>query len=217
MKKIISFVFFFLPLSIMAQTSFILSSGGKEGEHKFGIVENGDTIWDDAAYRKMAIEKNRVYEFCNIPFGTSYEEVEEILKKKFGQPDREHTDRQGIYYSNVFYAGKLFDTIYFMFQSDGENSYMNGGKFILKAKGKRAALRTLEEFNDLMKERYPTVETKIGKYKGYIGGQDPLLDESKFGFYIDIIRNPNMPYGELSYEYFVRLCYGPFNYIEEGF
>lgn len=94
---------------------------------------------------------------------------------------------------------------------------MNGGKFILKAKGKKAALKTLEELNDLMKEKYPTVETKIGKYKGYIGRQDPISDESKFGFYIDIIRDPYLPSGEWSYDYFVRLCYGPFNYIEEGF
>lgn len=69
-----------------------------------------------------------------------------------------------------------------MFQSDGENSYMNGGKFILKAKGKKAALKTLEELNDLMKEKYPTVETKIGKYKGYVEGKTPYRTNQNLVF-----------------------------------
>lgn len=217
LKYFILFYLLSLPLLVKAQTSIIIRVGTTDGDHRFGYVEHGDTIWDDVAYEKIAKESFKVHDFCNIPFGTSYEEAEDMLMKKFGRPNYRYTDRQGIYYSDVVYAGKRFDTIYFMFQSDGKNSYMNGGIYILKAKGKKDAIKKMEYFNELMNDRYVTVKTKIGKYDGYIGGQDPVSEESKYGFYIDMIKADYQNPYSLQNDYFVRLCYGPYDFIDEGF
>lgn len=161
---------------------------------------------------KWKRERQTVREICGIPFGSSYEKTAEILENKYGTSSF-LSDRNTIIYDNKSYAGIFFDKIWFLFQSDGYKSYLNGCVFILEAK----SLSEAKEKRDLLYRRLRwkyDMKDGVGDdgNKYYYGGHSPVPLDG-FGFSIEIIKYENRS----SIPYAARLMYGRYNYVKEEF
>ncbi len=157
-------------------------------------------------------ERQTVREISGIPFGSSYEKTEEILQNKYGISSF-LSDKTRIVYDNKSYAGIFFDTIMFLFQSDGYRSYLNGCVFIMEATSLSDANNKRERLYKKLSLKYDMkegVDDNGNKY--YYGGHSPIPFDG-FGFCIDIIKYDNRP----SIPYAARLMYGRYNYVKEEF
>ena len=157
-------------------------------------------------------ERQTIKEICGIPFGSSYEKAEEVLENKYGKKSY-LSDKTKICYRSVTYAGIFFNDIYFLFQSDGYKSYMNGCVFILEATSLHQAKEKQEMLYNKLRYKYDMNEGEDDNgNKYYYGGHSPVpLDGS--GLSIDIIKYEN----RLSNPYAARLMYGRYNYVKEEF
>lgn len=157
-------------------------------------------------------ERQTIKEICGIPFGSSYKKAEEVLDNKYGEKSY-LSDKTKICYNNVTYAGIMFDNIYFLFQSDGYKSYMNGCVFILEANSLQQAKDKQEMLYNKLRYKYDLKEgTDDHGNKYYYGGHSPILFDG-CGFTIEIIKFDNSP----SRPYAARLMYGRYNYVREEF
>lgn len=157
-------------------------------------------------------EKQTVREICGIPFGSSYDKAEEILRNKYGTPSI-FSDKTKIYYENKSYAGIFFDDIIFLFQSDGYKSYLNGCVFILEASSLKDAKEKCDILYRKLRIKYDMkdgIDDNGNKY--YIGGHSPVPFDG-FGFSIEILKYDN----RARVPYAARLMYGRYNYIREEF
>lgn len=193
------------------------------GEVELSLRDNGFkafyTDTTELAVRKaiseeFARERDRqtVKEICGIPFGSSYEKSKEILENKYGTSSF-LSDKTRIVYDNKSYADIYFDTIMFLFQSDGYRSYLNGCVFILEATSLSDAKDKRERLYKKLSWKYDIkegVDDNGNKY--YYGGNSPVSFWD-FGFHIDIIKYDNRP----SIPYAARLMYGRYNYVKEEF
>ena len=162
--------------------------------------------------RERERERQTIKEICGIPFGSSYEKAEEVLENKYGEKSF-LSDKTKIYYKNKNYAGIFFDSIIFLFQSDGYKSYMNGCIFILEATSLPQAKEKQEMLYKTLRYKYDMTESVDDNgYKFYYGGHSPIPLDG-FGFSIDIIEYENRP----SIPYAARLMYGRYNYVKEEF
>lgn len=159
-------------------------------------------------------ERQTVKEICGIPFGTSIEEAEKMLENKYGYSEY-NPDKLVITYKNKYYAGVLFDTIHFLFESDGVHSYMNGCTFILNVETLRDAEKKRDMLHDKLKEKYTMVSDKDDNGNTfYIGGYAPTGDG--LAFIIDIVKYEKR-LARLYYPYAARLMYGRYQYVKEEF
>lgn len=159
-------------------------------------------------------QNETVKEICGIQFGTSIEEARTMLENKYGYPDYSH-DKMVITYKHKSYAGIMFDTIYFLFESDGVNSYMNGCTFILNAESLKDAKKKLEMLHDKLGEKYymmPERDENGNTY--YVGGYAPIGEGLAFS--IDILKY-DKKIAKYSNPYATRLMYGRYHYVKEEF
>lgn len=193
------------------------------GEVEFGIsYKKGFNVYytdtTELAVRKamreefeMNRERQTVREICGIPFGSSYEKAEEILDNKYGSSSY-LSDKNTIVYLNKSYGGILFDSIMFLFQSDGYKSYMNGCVFILEATSLSDAKEKRDRLYRNLSLKYEIVEgVDDNGNKYYYGGRSPV--PFGIGFSIDIIIYDNKSRNS----YAARLMYGRYNYVKEEF
>ena len=146
MRKRVFIWLFFVPFLVWGQSNEELDSTK---------VNNDSTSWNEFQERMNRIT---VSEICNVPFGCSYEKAESILRNKYGDSSSE-SDRTKIIYRNKVYAGISFDMIYFLFQSDGVNSYMNGCIFIIETKSLKAASTLIFFLAEVSKKsKFPSFE-----------------------------------------------------------
>lgn len=165
------------------------------------------------------IESQRVKEICGIPFGTSYEEASNSLYNKYGSPEYNiNNSKESITYKNKKYAGILFDTIYFLFQSDGRRSYMNGCVFIIKADDAEEAKKNRDMLYKKLSEKYRMlVYTDENDFKYYVGGFSPTGGDDA-AFVIDVVKYKyEKEVARLFHPYAARLMYGLYEYIKEEF
>ncbi|MBR1787777.1 MAG: hypothetical protein IJ762_01110 [Bacteroidaceae bacterium] len=156
-----------------------------------------------------------VKEICGIPFGTSYQDAESMLKNKYGYPEY-GTDPNVITYKHKKYAGITFDSIHFLFQSDGVNSYLNGCVFILDAKTEKEAKEKRELLHDILAKKYIMVDdTDENGFKYYFGGRSPI-SKDEVGFVINILKY-DKDLARLYAPYAARLMYGTYSYVKEKF
>ena len=189
------------------------------------IINTDEVLIRDRKYRSVLfeafkkgfeeeIEKERVKEICGIPFGTSYSEASRRLQNKYGESDY-FSDKEKIIYKNKTYAGISFDVIYFLFESDGLSSFMNGCTFILNAKSLKEARTKLKMLHDKLEKKYTLSEDKDDRGEScYAGGFSPL--DNKYAFTIDILKYE----GDIAKNYSpysVRLMYGRYSYVKEEF
>jgi len=146
---------------------------------------------------------------CGVDFGTSYSTAERILENKFGDKVSYMSDKTEIVFRDKMYAGRFWSYLYFIFQSDGVNSFFN--RCILAKTCK--TLAEAKEYRDAIKRqmegKYSIVDfiNEKTKLKYYLGGTDPT-NYNRVGFCIDIIKLDNG-------EYSARLDYGPYDYVKE--
>lgn len=160
-------------------------------------------------------EKQTVKEICGVPFGSSYEKTREMLENKYGYPEY-YPDRTVITYKNKTYAGYVFDSIHFLFQSDGVHSYLNGCVFIKDAKSLSEAKKNQETlFKELSKKYVVRDGTDSNGNKFYYGGYSPTPDDG-FGFSIEILKY-DRDLARIYTPYAARLMYGRYNYVKEEF
>lgn len=159
-------------------------------------------------------ERQTVKEICGIPFGTSIEEARTMLEKKYGYSEY-NADNMVITYKNKYYAGVLFDTIHFLFESDGVHSYMNGCTFILNAETLRDAEKKRDMLHEKLEEKYTMVSDKDDNGNTfYIGGYAPIGEG--VAFIIDIVKYERR-LARIYNPYAARLMYGRYQYVKEEF
>ncbi len=215
-----------------------------QGRDKF-IEINDSTFTLEAAiiYRSFISDEERpfldsmMYDFeCSrrrqqiksiggIPFGISREEALPMLMKKFGRPE-EDPIANAIQFERVQYAGKSFDNIYFLFQSDGVNSYLNECIFIMRVSSRSKAKKKHEELRQMLMQKYDleSMEDKETEFTIYGGGTPPLWDghwytlkDVSAAVHLDVVKYDYDMYLSTGHRYGIRLRYGPYNYIQEEF
>lgn len=95
------------------------------------------------------LKKEQITAIGGIPFGISREKALPVLRNKYGEEDY-LSDNKHIVFKNIKYAGVDFNSVYFLFQSDGINSYFNACIFILNAKTKKGAIDKQDEMRALL-------------------------------------------------------------------
>lgn len=161
-------------------------------------------------YKKQK-EAETVKEICGVPFGSSYEKTLLFTKKKFGRPYFE--DGTEIQYKFINYAGVSFDRVHFLFQSDGTKSYFNACVFGIYSKTLDDAKKKLDYLYSKLHYKYELsdgIDEDGNTY--YIGGWSPT-DSYNRGFSIEILKLDQSDEGN----YFTRLMYGRYNYVNEEF
>ena len=191
---------------------YILPNGEVvEAEHdNQGSVEN---FW------KIIYKYNLITEICNVPFGSTYEDAKRILTDKYGDYDYLNSTKDDMIFENKKYAAVDFDTMHFMFQSDGERSYFNAAILCINCKSKVEAIRTKQRMHEILSKRYSGFTNMDGNddYLS-VGGISPVSSEQNFGFGVRIdIKDYGHPGKVLGFPYGVRIIYGPYNYVKEDF
>ena len=170
--------------------------------------------------------KDQVLSIANVDFGTSYKEAERKLKRKFGEPSF-LTSKNKLLFDNVKYGGFDFKSVFFLFQSDENNSFLNCCIFIREAKDYAQALEIEQEYADILSSKYTKVFSEVDE-KGnpfHFCGFSPLWDGTLQGsfaagvaIHTNIMKYDEDLVKEIKHSpYAVRLIYGPFNYVKEEF
>lgn len=187
---------------------------------------------DTASFSQERIEKllayfrkDQVFSIANVDFGTSCKEAEGKLKNKFGEPYFLSSNNK-LQFKNIKYGGLDFNSVFFLFQSDENNSFLNCCIFIREAKDYAQALDIEKEYANILSRKYTKVFSEVDE-KGnpfHFCGFSPLWDGTLQGSYeagvaihIDIMKYDEEVARNLQYQYAVRLIYGPFNYVKEEF
>lgn len=187
-----------------------------------------DSLFSDLVEKQKAVQ---VTSICGVPFGSSRLEAGRVLRNKFGEPYF-LSDDSHIVYNNVKYGGMDFDSIHFLFQSDGYNSYFNTCIFIKGAKNKSKANEIMESYKRLLSKKYEPLseDTDALGFKNYGGGISPLWNGNWYdfmtklsdGIYLTAVHTDVIEYDEnlvrdFGNKYGVRIIYGPYQYVEEEF
>lgn len=171
------------------------------------------------------LKRQQVKNIGGISFGISREEAMELLKNKYGEPVY-NPGSTVISFRNIKYAGYDFDSVHFLFQSDGTNSFFNSCIFIKEAKTQKKAVEEQENLYKVLCDKYELskAETENG-LNTYGGGISPLwdghwyslIDEYYTALHTDIIQYESDLVEIYGNKYAARLIYGPYNYIKEEF
>lgn len=189
-------------------------------------LPNGESLTSDLSdasssdnFWNRIYEANKVTEICNIPFGSTYERAKEILGEKYGEYDYLYSKKDDIIYKRKKYAGVDFDSMHFLFQSDGIRSYFNAAIFCIDCKSKAEAIRMKKILHEKLSKRYSGfMELDEGDAYLSLGGLPPVPSEQDMGFGVHIdIRDYGHDGKVLGSPYGVRLIYGPYDYVKEEF
>ena len=112
---------------LLALAIAIFTPNMGKSQQTFSAEENDTaSLSQEEIEEKIAAElrKDQVLSIANVDFGTSYKEAERKLKRKFGEPSFLSLKNE-LLFKNVKYGGLDFNSVFFMFQSDGNNSFLN--------------------------------------------------------------------------------------------
>lgn len=186
-----------------------------------------DSLFNDLVNQCKSIQ---VKSICGVDFGTSKDDAEVILKNKFGTP-LDYSKETVIPFENIKYAGIDFDNVYFLFQSDGNNSFFNSCVFLKQAKNKKQVKEIIETYKTALSRKYTLKEDiATNGFNIYEGGISPLWDgkwqsiidsasnhEIPIAFHTDVIEYDSDIVNHTGKKYGVRLIYGPFEFVNESF
>ena len=193
------------------------------------VSTDNDTTSLSLEVQEKLIEINRqqqVKSIANVEFGSSREKCEKILRKKFGTPSiYSSTDR--LLFTNIKYAGLDFDSLFFLFQSDGERTYLNSCIFVINVNDYQSALSKEKDLTYMLSKKYSTILNIVDSNGNpcHICGVSPLWNGTIEGLFTagTAIHTNIMKYEEKVAKdagtgpYAVRLIYGPFDYVKEEF
>lgn len=214
---------------LLALAIAIFTPNMGKSQQTFSAEENDTaSLSQEEIEEKIAAElrKDQVLSIANVDFGTSYKEAERKLKRKFGEPSFLSLKNE-LLFKNVKYGGLDFNSVFFMFQSDGNNSFLNSCIFVREAREYAKALEIEQEYTDILSRKYKNIGSEVDQNGNpfHFCGSSPLWDGTRQGFYNTgaAIRTSIMKFDENIVEetkcspYAVRLIYGPFNYVKEEF
>ena len=223
MKKII-FLLAFIALYINANAQ----EGTLEQAKKTYLnATPEERVKMDSLFQPLAddLQKQQVKTIGGIPFVISHEKAEEMLLNKFGMPEYNPSSTT-LSYKNIKYAGRDFDAVHFLFQSDGINSYLNSCIFIVNANSLADAMEKEKNIAEKLLSKYKLYEEKdtngIPVYSGGISpqwdGRWNTVDVDLFcGVHTDIIKYESKLAKIYNIPYAVRIVYGPYDYVNEEF
>lgn len=224
MNKILLFaITLLLPIELNAQTNYLQE---KLAEYYTGSIEQ--KIKMDSIYQPVAdmYKKRQIKSIANIPFGTSLEKAEPILRNKFGTPINLQ-ESNVISFENIKYAGYDFNYVHFLFQSDGVNTYMNSCIFVTNATNLTDAIEKEKMLANVVLSKYNMEEHKDNNGNPWhTGGFSPLWNgdwktfstpEYMCAIHTDIIKYPDDLSKKTNNPYSVRIIYGPYSYVKEEF
>lgn len=147
---------------------------------------------------------------CGVDFGESYSSAERILENKFGDKEYFLSDKTQIVFENKMYAGILWSSLMFLFQSDGNKQYLNRVILVQRCKTASEAKKKRDAIKNQMESKYFIADFKDDTtgFIYYMGGQNPTKSDIYPGFVIDILKYSDGTYG-------ARLDYGPYDYVKE--
>ena len=136
-RNLILFFLLLIALGIFAQESI---HEKRRKEYLSATMEQKALM--DSIYQPVAdkIAKEQVKTIGGIPFVISHSKAEVMLRNKFGIPNSDPSTTT-LFFRDIKYAGHDFASVYFMFQSDGINSYLNGCVFITNASSLSDAIK----------------------------------------------------------------------------
>lgn len=219
MKKILIALMLVIPLFANSQEESNLVSKDSLNKDSLPALDLVGSI-------ETNLKKEQIKSIGGIAFGISQEKALPILRNKYGREEY-FSDNKDIVFKNIKYAGIDFNSVHFLFQSDGINSYFNTCIFILDAKTRKEAIAKQKEMKDILSQKYDfsSFEDDNG-FDLYAGGVSPLWDGHWKSFvngnYSAAIRIGILNYDEelsrsIGIKYAVRIMYGPFNYVKEEF
>ena len=169
--------------------------------------------------------KEQVKGICGVPFESSKEKALSILKNKYGEP----LGSLGLkfVFESISYAGQNFNTAIFSFQSDGLNTYLYQCIFVKNAKTFNEALDLEKEFADVLSEKYTNMYRLpdengnpmhvCGISPFWNGNMRDLTTSDNMAIHTSIIATDNNTELTTGAKYYVRIIYGPYNYVKEEF
>ncbi len=214
---------------LLALAIAIFTPNMGKSQQTFSAEENDTTSLSQEEIEEKILayyRKDQVLSIANVDFGTSYKEAERKLKRKFGEPSF-LSSKNKLLFDNVKYGGLDFNSVFFIFQSDGNNSFLNGCVFLKDAKDYAQALEIEQEYADILSSKYTKVFSEVDE-KGnpfHFCGFSPLWDgtiqggiEAGVAIHTNIMKYDEDLVKEINHSpYVVRLIYGPFNYVKEEF
>ena len=229
MKQILLFLLLIVPCIVKGQESNVSLADMLKYYRTASLSEKQsiDSLFMDMESKNRA---SQIKSICGVDFGMSREDALFILRNKYGRP-LYNPNEMVISFENVKYAGVDFESVHFLFQSDGKTSHLNSCIFVKGAKDKKAAEEITEIYRTVLSRKYDLSEsvTENG-FKTYGGGISPLwdghwftllegLDEGKYltGLHTDVIEYDNSLVRQFGNKYGVRIIYGPFEFVEEEF
>lgn len=186
-----------------------------------------DSLFIDMEARSKAIQ---IKSICGVDFGMSRENALSILRNKYGSP-MYSPNEMVLSFENIKYAGLDFETVHFLFQSDGRRSYLYSCIFVKGAKNKSEAEEITELYRSVLSRKYELSESVTDNgFKTYGGGISPMwdgkwytllesLDEGKYltALHTDVIEYESSLVRDFGNKYGVRIIYGPYEFVEEEF
>lgn len=230
--------FFIIALSVIA---FKISAYAEQTENAINFSDMAKMIdfYTNADDKEKALidslyvdytnenKQQQIFSICDIPFGSPRSYALDVLLNKFGSAAITST-HPAITLEKVKYAGIKFDTVHFIFQTQGENSFLSGCMFVMRAKNRSQARLHIQKLYDAISGKYNlSSKTDKNKLSTYRGGISSLWNGNWFELYTDIFRTyhdaikiETIDYGEelkeeTGFRYGVSLIYGPFIYVEE--
>ena len=212
---------------LLALAIAIFTPNMGKSQQTFSAEESDTASFSQERIEKLLayFRKDQVFSIANVDFGTSCKEAEGKLKNKFGEPYFLSSNNK-LQFKNIKYGGLDFNSVFFLFQSDGNNTYLNCCIFIREAKDYAQALEFEQEYANILSRKYTKVFSEVDE-KGnpfHFCGFSPLWDGTLQGSYeagvaihTDIMKYDEEVARNLQYQYAVRLIYGPFNYVKEEF
>ena len=158
-------------------------------------------------------------------FWINKEKALSILKNKYGEPFG--SSGLKFLFESISYAGQNFSTALFSFQSDGANTYLNSCIFVKYAKTFSEALDYEKELADILSEKYTNMY-RIPDENGnpmhvcgispfWNGNMRDLTTSDNAAIHTSIIATDYDSELRTGAKYYVRIIYGPYNYVKEEF
>ena len=147
MKKILIALMLIIPLFANAQKDNNLAF-----KDSLNIYKDTSSEYHSSFEEKY--KNQQVTNIGGIPFGISREEALPILRNKYGEEMYNPKKKNILSFNNIKYAGVDFNTVHFLFQSDGINSYFNTCIFVLNADTEKEAIDKQKKMSDILSKKY---------------------------------------------------------------
>ncbi len=152
-------------------------------------------------------ESQRITEICGVKFGASYKSALDTLIYTLGKPDIT-SENNSIFYRDKSYEGIVFDSIYFIFVSDGQNANLSTCFFYYNTDKEKDAKDTFRLICETLSPKYELtqIDSSDESIDFYVGGLSPIDDSRGFSIGLNKV---------LGTHYSVSLCYGPYEFVKE--